>query len=458
MRLKRRLNYLEPTWGYRTVLWPVVQVKEVWEAAYKTLLWLLWANLIGQSLHGSLRVGLFFLGFCGFSVVVYGLQDYESQIFIAFLAVWGLDAGVSRWRYFQGAEAAWVYLEAGDLGKSDPGQGTLETTKVHQALSPVPGDGASNWGDRPLYYCLETYQNRLIQGKFTAAQIATITVTYNEARGGPFQTHLGWVWRVSLTLRDQTDWLLGEETDLTVALRQAHQLAAQFFWVPIRIAASEGTGPYACTHPLAQIMQRYRDHPPDTVRLRPTTLGYHLCNRWTWSSVGRFCRDLFQQSGFLLFVVLMTEVMELFGELLYGSARIYGNDAAMGVLLVQTVQTLGLSPRWHDWAEVAIAMGLLLINGWHLSQNKHLLLDRHRVAFYLNRRLVAQLPTPDIHTLLVVHAPQPLVLIVARHRAMVKDRPTGAIAITGFQTLEDCRAAWVAIHDSLQKLQQNVQM
>ncbi|MDA0672321.1 MAG: hypothetical protein O3C67_01255 [Cyanobacteria bacterium] len=437
MHFTTRLNYLEPTRSYRIFLWPLARLKALFETLYQTLLSYLWNTVTGQNHSlGHVGCGGLFLGICLLSLGVYGLDRYEERLFIGFVVIWGIDRSLSRWRYFQGDGAAQVSLRAISPSPAlshGPSQNEAQATNEAQPTAAVA-----------LRYHLSTPQGTRQQRDFTPQQVAAIVLHYTDARGGPFETHLGWVWRVHLVLRDHSRYPLYESVDLTAALHRAKTLVAQLPAVPLHIAHSEGTGPYATTRLPPQVMARHRDRAPQTVRVQATPQGYCLDTPGTWGSWGQLGYRLLQQSGFLLFVVAVTQAMELLGALLHQSAMVYGDDTATTMLLVRTFTDVQFNPRWTDWVEGAIALVPLVLKGWHLSQWKRVDLDPEKIRAYRNGRLVGQVSTAAVHSVLLVTQPRPLVLVVTR---------TQALAIAHWPTLKEGRAAWIALSDRIAALQ-----
>jgi hypothetical protein len=423
VRLQYRLNDLDSTQGYQALLRPIVQLKQAFETVYQALMHTCWARVTGQPAPQPIHGVWLLLGFCLLSVVVFWLDDYEERLFIGIVVIWGLETSVSRWRYFRDRGDATVYLSAITTGKA--------------ALPPLR-----------LRYRRTHCDGRVIQQDFRPDQVMALAITHGEIRGGPFEAHLGWVWRLSLTLQDQSDCLLYEHRHLDSVLKQVRPLQSWCPQAPVQVVGSLGSGPYASARPLHQLVERYRQSHRSTVsrQRQRSGMGYRLHLRWHWQAVGQLCQTLVKQSGFLLFVVVATQVMEWFGGLMYHAARVYGDAEAVGAVWVGAFSSLTLAPRWTDWAEGAIALGAVVINGWPLLQSQQIAVTRDRLCLFRRRRPVAAIATPDITGILMVTYPRRLVVVVG---------PAASVVIPGLQTEAEQYCLWLALQETVPPVPQD---
>lgn len=405
-----RVNYLEPLRGYQVIIWPLARVKQFFSTLYDVLLGIIWSELTGESqVTDPLQVSLLFLLFCGLSLSIFYLRDYEVVLFWGFMILWWLDATVNRQRYFYQAAQASVSLEK-------RGNHCLYT------LTPPVSTPDRCW--------------------FDPAQVAQVAIAYETVRGGAFETVLGEQWRVYLVLRDHQRWLVAETPTAVMALSQAKQLATWLKPVEVDVvfADSEGMGQHAVVFPTDQIVNRYRRKRIPTIHLKQTPRGTYLRSRWHLSRMGHFLRDLCQRSGFILFILLMTEGMENFGAFLHSSIQAYGDDAAIRGVIIQAIQEFDLTPNWPDWVEVAIALALILWKAAEISAEKRSCITPTQAWFWQRQKRVGQLGTAAIHSILVIHQPYPFLLVLDEERDVI---------LTDWQTDIELYAFWVKLMDTI---------
>lgn len=67
--------------------------------------------------------------------------------------------------------------------------------------------------------------------------------------------------------------------------------------------------------------------------------------------------------------------------------------------------------HWWNLGELAIAIIIILVKGWQLSQSKSIYLDANSFNFYLGNSKQSRLNTQDITDTLLIKRPYPAILV-----------------------------------------------
>lgn len=379
--------------GIMWLLWPLVQVKRFFDALYNTILSLLWSELTGRKTVGGLwQISGLFLIFCGLSLALFYLQAYESILFLGFAFIWWVDCHWACWQYFQAPKSRRVSLQ-------------------------ITPDFC--------VYCVTSQSDIPTCQQFKPEQIKAILITYKRIQGGVFQSDLGWLWEVAIQLRDLSCLQMYEVANPAQALQRAGALSARFPGVKVKFASSLGESSYALSLPHPQLVDRYHHRKIPGLNIKPSSHGWQLCTEWTYHSASFIVRQVLGRFGFLLFVLMMTEVMEGFGALLHSSMVVYGDDEATRLLLINAARFMALSPDWPDWVEATIALWLVVIQTLKIVQNRRILITPYWVVYHLNGKPVARIPTDMAGPPLMIESPFPMVLLLGKKQAIaVTDLPS----------------------------------
>lgn len=393
--------------GLTAILWPLVALKQGFDALYQLLLSLIWSKLTGTTkMQISLQAGKFSLFFIAFSLAIFYLHAYEGGIFIAFVLIWWLDRLQAHWQYFKSPDRDRISLSI------TPEQGVYR-------LEPVR----------------KTRSHPAIARRFSLRQIRQVLIRHHIVRGGAFQSVLGEVWSVGVQLRDGGLLRVYESANPAIALRQARDLASKLLPdTAVKFDHSVGDSPYAMRAPHPQLVGRYTHRKIPAFKTQLTPRGWQFWMRWSHLSMGTMLGQMMERAGFIIFVLLMTEVMENLGALLHGSALVYQDSEASRMLLVGAIQDWALSPDWPDLAEGAIALGLVIAQGIAVTKPRSLLLTRRFVDYYRRHRRVARVPTSTLLPPLMIEGDMPMLLILGE---------TTAIAFKGLVSEELRYGAWL---------------
>ncbi|WP_346289346.1 hypothetical protein [Sphaerothrix gracilis] len=389
---------------YANLIWPLVQVKQLFQLAYSLLLGIMWDELTKRRSYTDTATSLLLLLIFGvLSLLSYYARDYDHWIFVLFGLLWWFDVGFAKQQYF--AEQSYQQVAV----KAD---------------------------EDDLEIAVRNQSQLLYQESFRRSQANYILIERVEVRGGAFKEALTHTWRGKIVLRDRSQYLVFEKRSVMTALKAARKLQRHLQDIPIIFACSQGLESKAAELlPISALA--VQSAAVSTIHLRQQAQQWHLFSRWNLGSSGRMIKDALQQSGFLLFVVLTTKFMAVTGELLH--QLLWQNTS-----IIYLPSLIGLSPEWWDWLEVAIAFGLVLWKGLEISQEEHLYIDAKQLTFCLNRRHIAQLNTAKIETLLYLRSPEPMLLIADRNQA---------IEITGLQTEAEFQALLLHLEKIIRPLQ-----
>ncbi len=380
---------------YALIIYPWVQLKRLFESLYRVLVRVMWSELIeGKKKENELVSLLFFLAFCGLSWLSFSFKAAIFPVTVLFFIIWFLDHGIARRAYFRG-----------DYNRP-------------VSLSQTP-EGGVHW------QCTLS-GGRLLQGDFFWEQVREIAIVSRSVTGGAFQDPLDRVWQAKLVLLDHSDWLIEENRDLLTVLNAAKGLQP-YTKTPIIFSGSQGGGDYAEAMLGTEINQVFAPGlMPNQLGLKPTnTEGvkcqqsaqkWHIVSRWHFNNHSwQLAKQIFQQSGFLLFVLLTSGFMVKFGGLLHTLFRGGRGDELVVINLSPTLAGLFNLGGGQMLLALGLAIAVMIYRGWQLSRVKHCQLDQHFLRVSVDNQTLGKLQTQQIEAVLVVPNPELQILIVAKN-------------------------------------------
>lgn len=373
---------------YASLIWPLVQVKKAFQLIYDLILKIVWSELIeGKKIDDELASLAVFLIFCLCSLVTYYLQDYRELILIAFLWVWLLDYWFAKNQYFHSKRKTIICL---NNSNSDLvlWQMNLPNVKTRKA-------------------------------KFERSQIGQISISKTYVYGGAFEEKIGTAWEVYVTLCDWSEFLIYQHRKVIDAVKEAKQLATHFD-VPLIFASSEGNGAYAAQR--LNFQESNHQTWTKTIQFQTTPHKWHIYSKWQMTSSWYLLRQIFQKSGFLLFVLTIAAFMTHFGDLLNSFMAFYLGREDVTLELPSIFGWFDPNIVWNDVVKLTIASGIIIFKGWHLSREKHIYIDVNKLEYFIDNNKIAQLKTNEIKATLFVKNPDPAILILAQNTAIeIKD-------------------------------------
>lgn len=413
--------YFEQKPAYAPALKPIVLLKKLFSALYNLLLQVVWSELVEGKQTDSGATAVLFLLLCVLSLIFYQFGDYQQPITIAFLLIWTIDRQIALHQFYIAAARSTIHLHGG------------EDWLVWDQQFP---DGQHN------------------HLKLNQTQIEQITVHRIAVRGGVFDDQLGLVWQVCLRLCDGTELLVDEQQQANTAFQVARSLAKRFN-LPLTFQHSEGQGKFAA-EPIsgeampegiapqisAQISATLKTF-PRTIQVQKNSQQWQICSRWRWTSGWLLIKQIVQKTGFLLFVLWMSNFLVRWGEFLHVLLIAPQGDSVFDLFSL-------LLPHW-EWTnvlELGFALIVLLIQGAKLSFEEHLLLNRSSLSFYRNTKRLAQIPLAAIAATLFVKQPDPVLLILT---------PDRVVEVDGFQQDVEFRAVLLTLDQAIAELQSELQ-
>lgn len=374
-------RYLPPN-PYTLLIFPWVQLKNLLQVIYNWLARMIWAELWRGETPNSEWVNLVaFIAFCALAWGVYWVQNYASIIFILSFLIWSLDWGLAIASYSQPQNRIALKLVQTD----------------EQAL---------RWQNQSPHFPLN-------QVKINLNKLKNLSLERISILGGAFEHSLSQPWQLSLALKDGSSYFLDQRLDLSILLPKAQHLAAQL-QIPLIFADSYGNGNYAA-YPLEQFA--IAPSPASkSVLLQKSQQKWQVKTQWGWRNSWWLLRQILRESGFLLFLIFLANYMVKFGEFIQVAiAMVQGQTQ---VISGDILASLKPSFDFGDSIEVGLVIGIILYNGWRLSQIKRVTVDRICVNYFINQTLIYPLPTAQINALLLLHAQDPELIAIASDKAI----------------------------------------
>ncbi|NJO78039.1 MAG: hypothetical protein HC827_05600 [Cyanobacteria bacterium RM1_2_2] len=386
--------------GYASLILPFVACKNFLQTLFRLTLGLLWSELVEGKTADPLLTWAGFFAFCTLSLISYYGRAYAGFFLLIFFLLWFIDFQVAQRKVF---------------------------SKGHRLPTTVECRG--EWA---------LWQRQIPDGrteyiKFPTSQVAQISLLRTQVRGGAFQGILGTVWQVYLTLADRSEWLLDETWDTAVAFGKANQLS-DYFAVPAVVLASEGDGKYAAEPlDLPNVIQNAQVC--STIRCQKSGQQWHIYSQWQAVSTWQLGGQILSRFGFLLFAVIVANLMIHFGGLLHFCGSVWFNRSAIGL-----GEGLNLSLRWQVILELAVALSIMVYKGAQISREEHLYITPDRLTFFLDTQQIDQVETAAIDSVLFLTQPWPSLLILAQDQA---------IEIRELQNSSEFRAMVLQLNEAL---------
>lgn len=362
---------------YAAFILPIVALKKFFQLLHRLVLSALWSELIqGKAVDQSAAAAIFLI-LCSLSLIAYYGRAVSGLSFVVCCLLWQIDWQLTR-RQFLNPK--------------------LEFTTLA---------GRDDW--------MMWQQASTDHLKFQASEMAQICLIRTQIRAGAFQEIVGTVWQVYLTLYNRSELLLHETPDTLAAFAKATQLSRDFA-VPMTVVGSEGTSCYAA-EPIGPIDREgsiQRAQTCDTIGCHKSPQRWHIFCQWRFSSTWRWLGESLSKFGFLLFAVIVANLMIPFGGLLHQAAVGLGTQAPV------SFELNFLTLRWQMLVELAIAAGIMLIKGAQLSREEHIYITPATLTFCLGSQKIAQVPTSTVRDLLFLKQPVPTLLILGEQAIEIR--------------------------------------
>ncbi|MBE9176409.1 hypothetical protein IQ225_15770 [Synechocystis salina LEGE 06155] len=381
---------------YALAISPLVQLKKIFQSLYTSLLKIMWQELWAGEVQNNEAFNLIlFLIFLLLAWLTFSFRTASQWLFTLFFIFWFIDNSVSQRNFQRGHYIRRVYLRLNRAGN--------------------------------LSWQLQLPQSPRLSMEFNPGQVQAIGVRRREIRGGAFQDKLATVWQGQLLLYDGSDWIFEEDQDLDRVLEAIAVIQGLLGEpVPVGFEGSHGLGTYALNPITAQEEARLLQQGKG-VRVKRTERKWQIFSRWSWGDSWLLIQQIFRESGFLLFVMLMMGFMVQLGAILDGFRRAFAGE----MVYVEIPTNFGLIMPWQDWRialPLLLAIAIMIYRGWCLSRIKYCAVDQHFVRANLDNHPLGKVPTDAVEAVLTVGQEKPEILVLTA---------THSLVIPSFQRLEE---------------------
>jgi hypothetical protein len=389
-------------------LFPLVRVQKTFRAFYNFFLKLIWNELIYNRKNENEFFSLvLFVAFWILTLLLYRFRPYLSIFILVFSSLWYIDYYRAKKQYLQDR-----YSESVILQKDE--------------------DDNITWSAR-------IERRKLLKSDFIAGKVSAITIARKIIYGGAFQGRLGRVWQIQLRFWDGSDLAIDEVRDLFPSFQKAVKLS-RYFGVNLYFMASQGYGDYS-----EEILEIKQGIESLSVRKEAKKDKIRLMTKWHWRNTRSLLGQIFHDSGFLLFVVLITNLMANLGQVL---------DAILTAMNQRGEETIIYLPDifkgvTHDYTPVhfvnlSLATSLMIYRGWRLSRAKHITIDKYELKYAIDNHRIDRLKTAGIRSILLLQEPALAIAIIGSEKAIVLEE---------FQRVEDCLALMTEIQKAIERFQ-----
>jgi hypothetical protein len=357
---------------------------------------MMWRELLSEKVQKNEAVSaVIFLIFIFLSWLTFTFRTASQWIFILFFIFWFIDNAISHRNFQRGNYIRRVYLQKNDQGN--------------------------------LSWQLQLPKKSPLSMEFNPGQVREISVRRREIRGGAFQDKLATVWQGQLLLYDGSDWIFEEDKNLDRVL-EAIAVMREVLGedVPVAFENSYGLGSHALNVISGQeeeglLRQR------QGVGFKRAGHKCHIFSRWRWGDSWLLAKQIVQESGFVLFVMVMMGFMVQFGGILDGFRRSFAGE----MVYIEVPSSFGLVMPWEDWRigmPLLLAIAIMVYQGWHLSRVKHCSVDRYFVRGNIDNQALGKIPTDKVEAVLTVGQKKPQILVLTADKSLT---------IPSFQRLEE---------------------
>lgn len=389
---------------YTNFILPIVWLKKGLESIQKYINNVIWSELIsGETLDNDFLNLILFIVFCLLSILTYRFQHYHIQIIFVCSIIWYLDKILTQQRYFNS-------------------QKKTITSLVHTK------DGSLSWS-------MTSPHGETRQLRFHENNIDYIHIKSTVLMGGAFKETIANAWQVFVCLNDEQKLLMYEEFRAIDAINHAIALADRFN-IRIEFANSEGCTSYteedihAIINSPNKLDRKVLGNNSNSIKLTKTSQNWHIFFYWTINNSWKFFGKVLHDSGFLLFVLIISRFMSRFGEMLDKMIAYY---KAEQVIYLDFNGILGffINPQLsvNDWLGIISAIALIIIRGAQISQSKHIYIDKKKLKGIVNKLRLPIVTTVkakefhhfnlhDIKGVVFIKKPEPLFLIYDRQQAL----------------------------------------
>ena len=401
---------------YSHLIWPFAWLKRGFQSVYNWIAEIIWSELIaGEKHENGIIIAVAFSIFCLLSLFFYYTQTYTNYIIIASLIIWLIDYQLAKYQYL--------------------------SNKTYTATA-TSLDRKSDW----VIWQITSPDGKTIREKFKQGKISQITIFRYNILGGAFQEVMGTRWRVHISLSDLFEFLIYEEDSTTEAVKKAKQLAT-YFDVPLSFAFSEASGNYVDAF-LKQGNLNYKKSSLESIKLIITPNQWKIYSKWSFASLGILLGKIFKQSSFFLFLLIMASAMIHFGAFLnlFVEPLLAKEDSSLTLNLSSSILSFFIPERsWKTISQLSIATGILIYQGWQISKEKRIYIDKHNLNVFAGKKKLGQLSINELEFVVFVKEPLPAILLIDQN---------SAVEINNLQDEDEFRALLLRIESGVKHFHQ----
>lgn len=382
----------------RLLLLPMLKLKQVFDAAFHWIVDEVSGELRGRKFQrDKIEQRVWEFAVIGFAVLAFLAKDHLDAVTLCLIAAWRAEDWLTEREFASGENHEEVLLR-------ERKDGLLEWKMTGSAAEATV---------------------------LAPRQVSELRLSRVHLQGGTTRERVATAWRLCLLSDSGTELPLREDSSAAAALAAARKLGLRLK-VPVKVAGSQGLGPLA---------ERVQPQMPIGQKEVETQVAEEVSLRagWTPRSLFRYARHVTAESGFLLFVILVSRVLTCMGAVITTVYRplLSSDPAALAGIDMRVIPGY-LSPfeSWPDVAGFALGLAVLLHTGWRLGRPKRLALGE-RTRFYVGEEFFGSLVTQRLEPPLFIPQPDPLILLTDGVSVIeVKELPSPAAFAALMHSLE----------------------
>jgi hypothetical protein len=357
---------------------PVAAIAKFLQQIYEFLLQIIWTELLsGKKIESDVANLLLFIIFCCFSWVAFQLQAYRQFIIICGLTLWFIDRAIAHQYYCNNPKS-----------------------KLPVAVK-ITSD--------TLYIRNYLPQRQTIDLEFHRDNLKEIAIAPRLIRSNAFEAEVKQCWQVMIYLQDQTEILIDEQTKPEKAFNKAKRLRS-ILEIPIIFLNSEGNHLYASNE-----LSFDNQLNLTAIQVQKNQHQFHIYSQWHLRDSWQLLKQILTESGFIIFLMMMTNFMIIWGGLLN---RFFFAKQANISNFPSIWEWFNPQLDMAGYLELLIAIAIILIEGVRISQTKHIYLDDTSLKYFVGNKLKGHLNPGNIEAILLISHPEPNLLILGNKKTL----------------------------------------
>ncbi|MDV3001556.1 MAG: hypothetical protein N5P05_003162 [Chroococcopsis gigantea SAG 12.99] len=385
---------------YATLIYPIIQIKKIYNRLYLLIIRLLWNELF----FGKKRVennglnAFLFIVFLLLGVILYQIKNYVPYLILIFFGLFYCD-----------------YLKAT--------RSYINNKLFTKSLLKEVDDGE-------IEFQTNLRANKYLNFRFNSQQVDKLMIKRQLLHGGAFETYLGKIWQLELLFIDGSPLVIHEDRQLFNLLQKA--TAPQKYFEKDLFFANADSGILSPGNSGAIVGHK-------------TLKKWHIKTKWQLRNNWLLLKKIIQISGFYLFIVVMTEVLIIFGQIVTSIFGSFYNTNGETVIDLSQLFTAPFA-NWNGFTYLNLSLAILFMiyQGWQMSRDKHIYIDRYYLKYFIDNHKIDQISTPSIDNVLLIVEPELEIVILGNQKTLL---------VGNFQELADALALLQQIQLGLKQFQ-----